>query len=55
VVEEEYTKRPPDDPLLEYARTHDNLILTPHIGGMTVESREKTDMILAEILCGLGD
>jgi D-3-phosphoglycerate dehydrogenase len=55
VLEEEYTKRPPDDPLLEYARTHDNLILTPHIGGMTVESREKTDMILAEILCGLGD
>jgi len=53
VLDEEYKTRQRNDPLLEYARTHDNLIVTPHIGGMTVESREKTDMILAEILCGL--
>lgn len=25
-------------PLIKYARSHDNLIITPHIGGSTVES-----------------
>ncbi len=35
-------------PLVAYARTHDNLLITPHIGGMTVESREATDVFLAE-------
>ncbi|KAA3624577.1 MAG: hypothetical protein DWQ08_10260 [Proteobacteria bacterium] len=32
-----------DSPLLEYARDHDNLILTPHIGGQTVEAVEAAD------------
>ena len=33
-----------DDPyLVEYARSHDNLILTPHLGGNTFEDREKTE------------
>ena len=27
-----------DHPLVEYSRKHDNLIITPHIGGATVES-----------------
>jgi D-3-phosphoglycerate dehydrogenase len=34
--------------LLEYARTHDNLILTPHIGGNTIESRKKTQLFIAQ-------
>lgn len=34
--------------LIEYARSHDNLILTPHLGGNTWESREKTQIHIAE-------
>ncbi len=37
-------------PLVEYSKTHDNLIITPHIGGMTHESREATDIFMAEKL-----
>ena len=32
--------------LIEYARLHDNLVITPHIGGNTFESFEKTEMFL---------
>ena len=44
----------PGHPVLEYARTHDNLILTPHIGGSTVDAWRLTesyaiDMALAAI------
>jgi D-3-phosphoglycerate dehydrogenase / 2-oxoglutarate reductase len=35
-------------PLVEYAKTHDNLIIVPHLGGMTYESREATDIFIAE-------
>jgi D-3-phosphoglycerate dehydrogenase / 2-oxoglutarate reductase len=38
------------NPLVEYAKTHDNCIIVPHIGGMTYESREATDMFMAEKL-----
>lgn len=34
--------------LLDYARQHDNLIITPHIGGATQESVEKADLFLAK-------
>ena len=38
-----------DDPeLVQYAKTHDNLILTPHIGGNTVEDRAATDLFIQE-------
>lgn len=30
-------------PVLEYARTHDNLLLTPHIGGSTVDAWRLTE------------
>jgi len=33
--------------LIEYARQHGNLIVTPHIGGCTAESMEKTEVFLA--------
>lgn len=36
--------------LLTYARRHGNLIVTPHIGGCTVESMEKTEVYLAQQL-----
>lgn len=35
-------------PLLVYARAHDNLLLTPHIGGRTHESTELTELFLAD-------
>jgi D-3-phosphoglycerate dehydrogenase len=34
--------------LIEYAKKHDNLIITPHIAGNTRESREKTQLFIAE-------
>lgn len=36
-----------DDELLAYSKTHDNLILTPHLGGATVEGLEKADALIA--------
>ena len=38
-------------PLVEYARRHNNLIITPHIGGCTVESMGKTERFMAQELC----
>jgi D-3-phosphoglycerate dehydrogenase len=35
------------DRLVQYAREHENLLITPHIGGCTTESREKTEEFLA--------
>jgi D-3-phosphoglycerate dehydrogenase len=37
-------------PLVEYAKTHQNVIIVPHLGGMTYESREATDVFMAEKL-----
>jgi D-3-phosphoglycerate dehydrogenase len=36
--------------ILEYARAHDNLLITPHIGGATWESMEKTEVFMARKL-----
>ena len=35
-------------PLIEYARRHDNLIVTPHMGGSTFEAVEKTDLFILQ-------
>jgi D-3-phosphoglycerate dehydrogenase len=40
-----------ENALIAYAREHNNLIITPHIGGCTVESMEKTECFLAKKLC----
>jgi D-3-phosphoglycerate dehydrogenase len=37
-------------PVIDYAMTHSNLILTPHIGGATVESMHATELFLAKKL-----
>lgn len=37
-------------PLVRYSRSHRNCIVVPHIGGMTVESREATDVRIAQKL-----
>lgn len=39
-----------EHPLVAYAHEHDNLIVTPHIGGCTLESMTKTEVFLAEKL-----
>lgn len=36
--------------LLAYARTHDDLLLTPHIGGATEESMKRTELFMAKQL-----
>lgn len=38
------------DPLIAYARSHSNLLITPHIGGCTVESMGKTELFMAHKL-----
>jgi D-3-phosphoglycerate dehydrogenase len=47
-------EREPDqrryNPLLAYACTHDNLIITPHIAGATRESMAKTEVFMARKL-----
>jgi phosphoglycerate dehydrogenase-like enzyme len=50
VLCEERSEGMADHPLVAYARAHDNLIITPHIGGCTLESMEKTEVFLAEAL-----
>lgn len=35
-------------PLVEYAKTHSNVIISPHIGGVTHESRRDTDIFMAQ-------
>ena len=39
-----------DYPLVEYAKTHRNVIIVPHTGGYTAESRLATDLFMAEKL-----
>ena len=37
-------------PLVEYSKNNQNLIIVPHIGGMTYESRASTDVFIANKL-----
>lgn len=48
VIENEHAHA--DSPLITYARQHDHLLLTPHIGGNTLESFEKTEVFMVEKL-----
>jgi len=41
VIDNELAGNTSMHPLVEYARKHDNLIITPHIGGVTVDSQRK--------------
>jgi D-3-phosphoglycerate dehydrogenase / 2-oxoglutarate reductase len=42
---------PEAHPLLEYARRHSNLVLTPHLGGFTVDALTKTRHFMVERYC----
>ncbi len=37
-----------EHPLIEYAKKNNNVIIVPHIGGMTIESRSNTDRFIAK-------
>lgn len=39
-----------DNPLVEYARTHENLIVVPHLGGATIEATERTQLYISRRL-----
>ena len=39
-----------DNALVQYAKTHENLIVVPHLGGATVEATERTQIYIAERL-----
>ena len=39
-----------NNPLVDYAATHENLLLTPHLGGCTVESMARAEEFMAEKL-----
>lgn len=39
-----------DNPLVRYARTHENLIILPHLGGATREATERTQVFISEKL-----
>ena len=41
---EDFKKNIHDHPFLNYAKKNDNVILTPHIGGSTIESWQMTEM-----------
>lgn len=46
----DFKERGNTHPLIEYAQTHNNVLITPHIGGMTSDSRETTDVFMAQKL-----
>lgn len=50
VLEEEYQGSMGTSALVEYARGHHNVIITPHIGGATQESMHKTEIFMARKL-----
>ena len=50
VLQDEHTLLDHPNPLVSFAAEHPNLIITPHIGGCTVESIQKTEVFMAEKL-----
>jgi D-3-phosphoglycerate dehydrogenase / 2-oxoglutarate reductase len=50
VIEGEWRQDLIRHPLIQYARDHDNLVITPHIGGVTWESQEMAFVAAAQKL-----
>jgi D-3-phosphoglycerate dehydrogenase / 2-oxoglutarate reductase len=50
VLAEERSEAMLDSPLIQYAREHSNLLITPHIGGATFESMAATEIFMARKL-----
>jgi D-3-phosphoglycerate dehydrogenase len=55
VLSEERSTGMGNHPLVAYAREHNNLLITPHVGGCTKESMEKSELFLAHRLLGVFD
>ena len=53
VLASEHTFQGSRHPLVQYAKSNGNLILTPHIGGYAVESLERTELFLANRVVAL--
>ena len=47
VLTDEISSGMMDNPIVRYALSHKNVLITPHIAGCTVESRAKTEAFLA--------
>lgn len=43
-----FNKKFEKNPLVDYAKRNANVIITPHVGGVTFESREATDIFIAK-------
>ena len=50
VLHSEDSEGMPNHSLVQYARTHQNLLITPHVGGCTLESMQKAECFLAQKL-----
>lgn len=46
----DFNKTKVKNPLIDYSKKNENVIIVPHIGGMTYESRENTDIFIAKKL-----
>lgn len=53
VIDSEHSPSKSFAQLKSLARTSERILLTPHIGGNTVEALERTEIFLAKKLCGL--
>lgn len=50
VLADEGEQRAPISALADYAKTHDNVLITPHLGGATRESMTATELFMAQKL-----
>jgi len=48
VISDEFTGDKNSHPLIQYSKSHDNLIITPHIAGLTYDSERKAQMAAYE-------
>jgi D-3-phosphoglycerate dehydrogenase len=50
VIEGEWRTDLAEHPLIRYAREHDNLVIVPHLGGITLESQAASSQFVADKL-----
>ena len=50
IEKNEFKEKLKDNPLIGYARNHDNLIITPHYGGATIDAWVKTEKKTLELI-----
>ena len=50
ISDETQSNRLTTNSLIDYARSHQNLLLSPHIGGATIDSMHATEIFMANKL-----